>query len=138
MELNQLTIHELQDKLRSGETSAVDILQSVFERIDAVEDKVHAYISLMKEAAFIQAEAADREIKSGKIGPLSGIPVALKDIYCTKGFPTTCGSHILHNFVPPYDATVVQKLKEAGAVFPGKTNMDEFAMGLPRKHPGSA
>ena len=75
MELNQLTIHELQDKLRSGETSAVDILQSVFKRIDAVEDKVHAYISLMKEAAFIQAEAADRDIKAGKAKPLSVFPL---------------------------------------------------------------
>ncbi len=72
---------------------------------------------------------ADRDIKAGKIKPLTGIPIALKDIVCTKGFLTTCGSHILHNYIPPYDATVVEKLREAGAVFTGKTNMDEFAMG---------
>ncbi len=129
MELYRLTIHELQEKLKAGETTAVDILASVFGRIDAVEDKVRAYITLMKESAFAQAEQADKAIKEGNIKALTGIPVALKDIYCTKGFPTTCGSHILHNFVPPYDATVVEKLKEAGAVFTGKTNMDEFAMG---------
>ena len=129
MALNQLTIHELQHKLKTGETTAVELVRSVFERIDSVEDKVHGYIALMRESAFAQAEEADRDIREGKIKALTGIPIALKDIYCTKGFPTTCGSRILHNFKPPYDATVVEKLKEAGAVFTGKTNMDEFAMG---------
>ncbi|MDQ5984763.1 MAG: Glutamyl-tRNA(Gln) amidotransferase subunit A [Syntrophus sp. SKADARSKE-3] len=129
MALNQLTIHELQHKLKTGETTAVELVRSVFERIDSVEDKVHGYIALMRESAFTQAEEADRNIREGKIKSLTGIPIALKDIYCTKGFPTTCGSRILHNFKPPYDATVVEKLKEAGAVFTGKTNMDEFAMG---------
>ena len=129
MELYQLTIHELQGKLRTGETTAMDILHSVYGRIAAVDDQVHAYIALMKDAAFARAEQADKEIKAGNLKALTGIPIALKDIYCTKGFPTTCGSRILHNFVPPYDATVVEKLKDAGAVFTGKTNMDEFAMG---------
>lgn len=129
MELNQLTIHELQEKIKSGEASAVQITESVFKRIDSVEERVHSYIRLLKEEAMIRAAEADMDIKKGKVGPLSGIPVALKDIVCTKGITTTCGSHILHNFVPPYNATVVEKLAAAGAVFVGKANMDEFAMG---------
>ena len=129
MELNQLTIHELQEKIKSGETSAVQIAEAVFSRIDAVEERVHSFIRLMKEEALFAAEKADAEIKKGNIKALTGIPIALKDIVCTKGITTTCGSHILHNFVPPYDATVVERLRDAGAVFVGKTNMDEFAMG---------
>jgi aspartyl-tRNA(Asn)/glutamyl-tRNA(Gln) amidotransferase subunit A len=129
MELNQLTIHELQEKIKSGETSAVQIAEAVFSRIDAVEERVHSFIRLMKEEAMIAAEKADDDIKKGNIKALTGIPIALKDIVCTKGITTTCGSHILCNFVPPYDATVVEKLRDAGAVFVGKTNMDEFAMG---------
>ncbi len=129
MELYELTIHELQKKIRSGEVSAVQVLTSVFDRIEAVEQRVHAYITLLKDRAFAEAEQADRDIKAGNLKPLTGIPVALKDIFCTQGIRTTCGSHILHNFIPPYDATIVEKLKEAGAVVTGKTNMDEFAMG---------
>ena len=129
MILNRLTIHELQGLLRSGEATSTEIVQSVFERIDAVEGRVHAYITLMKEYAFAEAAKADKDIKAGNIKPLTGIPIALKDIVCTKGFLTTCGSHILHNYIPPYNATVVENLKDAGAVFTGKTNMDEFAMG---------
>ena len=129
MELYSLTIHELQEKIKNGGASAVQIAESVFSRIDAVEDRVHSYIRLMKEQALAAAAKADENIKKGDIQPLTGIPVAIKDIVCTKGIPTTCGSHILHNFVPPYNATVVEKLRDAGAVFVGKTNMDEFAMG---------
>jgi aspartyl-tRNA(Asn)/glutamyl-tRNA(Gln) amidotransferase subunit A len=129
MELNQLTIHELQEKIKNGEASAVKITESVFQRIDAVEDRVHSYIRLLKDEALAAAAIADEHITKGEIKPLTGIPIALKDIVCTKGIPTTCGSHILHNFVPPYDATVVAKLRDAGAVFVGKANMDEFAMG---------
>jgi len=129
MELYSLTIHELQEKIRNGEVSAVEIAQSVYSRIDAVEDRVHSYIRLMKDEAMAAAAQADADIKKGDIKPLTGIPIALKDIVCTQGIPTTCGSHVLENFVPPYDATIVKKLREAGAVFVGKTNMDEFAMG---------
>jgi len=129
MELNQLTIHELQEKIKSGETTSTEIVQSVFQRIDAVEKDIHAYIRLTREAALEEAARADRDIKKGNIKPLTGIPIAVKDLLCTKGVTTTCASHILHNFVPPYDATVVEKLRKAGAVFTGKTNMDEFAMG---------
>ncbi len=129
MELYSLTIHELQDKIRRGEVSATQITESVFSRIDAVEERVHSFIRLMKDEAFAKAAKADENIKKGDIQALTGIPIALKDILCTKGIPTTCGSHILHNFVPPYSATVVEKLAAAGAVFVGKANMDEFAMG---------
>ena len=129
MELNQLTIHELQEKIKAGETTSTEIVQAVFRRIDAVEKDVHAYILLTREKALEGAAHADEEIKKGNIKTLTGIPIALKDLLCTKGVTTTCGSHILHNYVPPYDATVVEKLRDAGAVFTGKTNMDEFAMG---------
>ena len=129
MELYELTIHELQDKLRAGETTSAAITASVFGRIDSVEKDVRAYITLMRDSALAEAARADERIKKGEIGALTGIPLALKDIYCTKGIRTTCGSRILHNFIPPYDATVVEKLRAAGAVFTGKTNMDEFAMG---------
>ncbi len=129
MELYQLTIHEIKDKLDAGDTTAAEIVNSVFERIDVVEKDVKAYITLMRDSAMAEASRADEALKKGRGGMLTGIPVALKDILCTKGVLTTCGSRMLSNFVPPYDATVVEKLKEAGAVLTGKTNMDEFAMG---------
>lgn len=129
MKLNQLTIHELQKKLRVGETTSLEITEALFERIDVVEEQVNAYITLTKESALKEAEIADKEIKKGKVGALTGIPIALKDLLCTKGVRTTCGSRILETFIPPYDSTVVKKLRDDGAVFPGKTNMDEFAMG---------
>ena len=129
MELHQLTIHELQKLIQNGEVSSTQITRSVFSRIDEVEERIHSYIRLMKDEALAAAARADEDIKNGNIRPLTGIPVALKDIVCTKGITTTCGSNILHNFVPPYNATVVEKLSEAGAVFVGKANMDEFAMG---------
>ncbi|MBU2227033.1 MAG: Asp-tRNA(Asn)/Glu-tRNA(Gln) amidotransferase subunit GatA [Proteobacteria bacterium] len=129
MELYELTIHELSDRLRAGEITSAEIVSSVFGRIDAVEKDVRAYITLMRETALAEAAEAGEKIRKGEGGPLAGIPVALKDIFCTKGVRTTCGSRILENFIPPYDATVVEKLRSAGAVFTGKTNMDEFAMG---------
>jgi aspartyl-tRNA(Asn)/glutamyl-tRNA(Gln) amidotransferase subunit A len=129
MELCGLTIHELQDKLRAGQTTAAEIAASVFKRIDAVEKEVRAYITLMKELAIEEAARADEAILRGEMKALTGIPIALKDIFCAKGIRTTCGSRILSNFIPPYDGTVVEKLRAAGAIITGKTNMDEFAMG---------
>jgi len=129
MELYRLTIHELNEKLRAKETSAEEITAAAFARIDAVEKDVRAYITLMKETAFAEAKQADATLKRGEGGPLTGIPIALKDIACTRGTLTTCGSRMLSSFIPPYDATVIEKLRAAGAVFTGKTNMDEFAMG---------
>jgi len=129
MNLYSLTIHELKAKIAAGDVTAKRIVEEFYRRIEEVEGKVHAFITLMKEEALSQAEKIDGEIKQGKLKELSGIPLALKDILCTRGVKTTCGSKMLADFVPPYDATVVEKLREAGAVFLGKTNMDEFAMG---------
>ena len=104
MALNELTIHELHEKLKKKEITSTEIVTDVFKRIDAVEDRVRSFTTMMKEYAFEGAKKADSEIGKGNIRPLTGIPIALKDIICTKGFRTTCGSRILHNFVPPYDA----------------------------------
>jgi len=129
MELCERTIHELLKMLDTGETTSTEITESVFRRIDAVEGRIHSYITVLRESALERAAESDREICQGVRKPLGGIPIALKDILCTRGTRTTCGSRILENFIPPYDATVVTKLQDAGAVFVGKTNMDEFAMG---------
>jgi aspartyl-tRNA(Asn)/glutamyl-tRNA(Gln) amidotransferase subunit A len=115
--------------LAARKISAVELTRDVLDRIEKVEDKVKAYITLDPEGALKQAEEADREIKEGKGGALSGIPVSIKDVLCTENMRTTCGSRILENFVPPYDATAVVKMKKAGAVLLGKVSMDEFAMG---------
>lgn len=129
MALHALTIHELQGMLATGQVSAVEVTRDVLDRIEKVEDKVRSYITLDPELALRQAEAADKKLKDGTGGPLCGIPLSIKDVLCTDGMRTTCGSRILENFVPPYDATTVAKLKKAGAVLIGKVSMDEFAMG---------
>lgn len=129
MKLYQLTIHEAQAKLRHGEITAVELTESVLERIDAVESRVGAYISLQPELALRMAQLADERRATGEDNPLLGIPLAIKDAIITQGVPTTAGSKILEGFTPPFDATTVRKLREAGAVFVGKTNTDEFTMG---------
>jgi aspartyl-tRNA(Asn)/glutamyl-tRNA(Gln) amidotransferase subunit A len=129
MELNGLTIHKLSEMLAGGEVSSVDITSSVLDRIDQVEEKVGAYITLDRDGALTQAAEADRLRTEGATGELLGIPIALKDVLCTEGLRTTCGSKILDSFVPPYDASIVTALKESGAVIIGKLSMDEFAMG---------
>jgi aspartyl-tRNA(Asn)/glutamyl-tRNA(Gln) amidotransferase subunit A len=129
MEIFDLTIHELHEKLKAKEVSSVEATRAMLDRIEAVDSQVNAYITVTPEQALVQAEEADRRIAAGEIAPLTGIPVGLKDIFVTKGIRTTCGSRILENFVPPYDGTAVAKLKEQGAVIVGKLNQDEFAMG---------
>jgi aspartyl-tRNA(Asn)/glutamyl-tRNA(Gln) amidotransferase subunit A len=129
MELYQMTAHRLGELLHRKEITSREITRSVFDRIEKVEGRIHAYITLLPDLALKQADEADARIQKGEAGPLTGIPVALKDLICTAGIRTTCGSHILDNFVPTYDATVTERLKKAGAVFVGKANMDEFAMG---------
>ena len=115
--------------LARRQVSAVELTRDVLQRIEKVEDKVRAYITLDPEGAIKQAEAADKELKEGTGGALCGIPLSIKDVLCTDGTRTTCGSRILENFVPPYDATSIEKLKKAGGVILGKASMDEFAMG---------
>lgn len=129
MELSALTLHEALAQLASGAVTAVSLTEDVLKRIDAVEPKVRAYLSLDRDGALQQAREADARRQKGQAGPLNGIPLALKDVLCTTSLPTTCGSRMLEHFVAPYDATVVTKLREAGAVLLGKLAMDEFAMG---------
>jgi len=134
MDLYALTIHELHDLLQRRAVSSQAITEAFYRRIDTLEARVHAYLTLTRELGFEQAEEADRRRQAGEEGPLLGIPMAIKDVICTKGIRTTCGSQILHNFVPPYDATVMTRLNAAGAVLLGKANMDEFAMGSSTEH----
>ena len=129
MELYSLTIHELHALLSAGEVTSQEVTESVLKRIKSLDGQIHAYITVTESLAMAQAGKADEMISRGRCNPLTGIPVAIKDIFCMKGVRTTCGSKILENFVPPYDATVIQRLQAEGAVFIGRTNMDEFAMG---------
>ncbi len=135
MQLNELTILEARRLLARGEISAVELTQAVIDRIVAVDNQVRAYLTLTPELALEQAQVADQRLSAARRGsedglpPLLGIPLAIKDVLCTEGITTTCGSRILEDFVPPYDATVVVRLKAAGFTMLGKTNTDEFAMG---------
>ncbi|MEW6231172.1 MAG: Asp-tRNA(Asn)/Glu-tRNA(Gln) amidotransferase subunit GatA [Chloroflexota bacterium] len=131
MELFELTLHEASDLLRQHLVSSTELTKAVLGRIEAVEAKVKAFVTLTPELALEQARQADALLASRAEppSPLTGIPMAIKDIICTKGIRTTCASRMLEDFIPPYDATVVEHLRAAGAVLVGKTNMDEFAMG---------
>lgn len=129
-EMTGMTLTELCEALDKGEVSSREVTQAYLERIEQVEGKVGAYITVCGEAALKQAEDADAQRGAGKkVHPLCGVPVAIKDNICIKGVKTTCASRMLEHFVPPYDASVWEKLREKGCVLLGKTNMDEFAMG---------
>jgi len=127
--LTTLTAHEAADRLRARDISSVELTDAYLGRIDAVEPAVHAYLNVTRDLALSMAAEADRRRAEGEDGPLLGIPVALKDLLATEGLETTAGSRMLQGYRPPYSATVVERLRDAGAVFLGKTNMDEFAMG---------
>ena len=129
-----LTIHQAHQLLKKGELSAVELTRAVLEHIAQVEKKVHAFVTVTEDEALRQAAQADERIKSDDFTPLTGIPALIKDNMCTRGIATTCSSRMLENFVPPYDATVVEKLRDAGMVMVGKGNMDEFAMGSSNEH----
>ncbi len=134
-ELHQLTIHEAHKLLKQRKISSTELTKSVLKRIAEIEGKVHACVTIAEDIALKEAEKVDDYIKTAhEITPLTGIPTLIKDVICTKGIRTTCGSKMLENFVPPYDATVIEKLKTQKAVIVGKTNMDEFAMGSSTEH----
>lgn len=130
MSLHKLTLHELQDRFTRGDITAQDIVRAYHLRINQVEPRIKAYVTLAKDLALAQAEALDDRLKGWrKTVPLMGMPIAIKDNICTEGVLTTCASRMLAEFVPPYNATVVTKLRERGYLLLGKTNLDEFAMG---------
>ena len=134
-ELYKLSIHEAGELLRARKISSVELTRAHLDRIRAIDDKVKAFTLVTDDLAMQQAKEADRRFQNGStVSPLTGIPLAIKDVICTQGITTTCGSNMLKDFKPPFDATVMERLNAAGAVMVGKTNMDEFAMGSSTEH----
>lgn len=130
MTLNQLTAHEVTRLIRQKKVTAQEVIHDIFDQIDKIDNLIKAFLILDREKAFQQAKEIDTKVKNGEeLPPLAGVAVAIKDILAMQGVETTCGSKILKGFYPPYNATVINRLKEAGAIIIGKTNMDEFAMG---------
>jgi len=123
------SLSELSALLEAGDVSSVQLTEHFLARIKAHDAELNSFISVTEAQALAAAAEADAQRSAGKAGPLTGIPIAHKDIFCTKGVKTSCGSKMLDNFASPYDATVVEKLQQAGVIMLGKTNMDEFAMG---------
>lgn len=136
MGLNKLTIAELRRLLDKREITPADVLDDIYRQIDKYEDKVRSYITITKDHSYKMAENAEQEIRAGRISPLTGIALAIKDNICTKGILTTCASKMLYNFIPPYESTVTEKLREQKYVIVGKTNLDEFAMGSSTENSG--
>ncbi len=134
MELFRLTAHEAGDLLQRREISSVELTRMSLDRISSVDSRVRAFVTVCGDQALQQAGAADERIKTGNTTPLTGVPALIKDNMCTNGVRTTCSSRMLESFVPPYDATVVERLRAAGMVMLGKANMDEFAMGSSTEH----
>lgn len=134
--LHELTIHEALTGMRAGEFSSVELTSALLARIDAVDPQVQAYLTVTREGALRQAQAADEQRARGEEASLLGVPLAIKDVLATDGVQTTCGSKILQGFKPPYTATAVKRLETAGAVMLGKVNCDEFAMGSSNENSG--
>ncbi len=130
----ELEIRDIRDKLLRKEVSVVEVVSFYLDRIKKLNPQINAFLTLSEEEALKEASRFDQDFERLKVSPLGGVPIAIKDCLCTKGIRTTCGSKILQNFVPPYDATCVSRLKKAGAIIVGKTNMDEFAMGSSTEH----
>ncbi|HAO32276.1 MAG TPA: Asp-tRNA(Asn)/Glu-tRNA(Gln) amidotransferase GatCAB subunit A, partial [Candidatus Competibacteraceae bacterium] len=127
--MHDQTIARLSAGLAAGEFSSEELTRVFLDRIERFNPGLNAFITVTEESALAQARAADQRRRRGEAGPLTGVPIAQKDIFCTDGVRTSCGSRMLDRFIAPYNATVVEKLNAAGAVMLGKTNMDEFAMG---------
>lgn len=127
--MHQMTIAEMAQGLKEGKFSSEELTKAYLQRIKQFDSELNSYITVVEEEALQQAKQADQRLAGGDAGPLTGIPLAQKDIFCTKGVKTSCGSKMLDNFISPYDATVIERFNNAGAVMLGKTNMDEFAMG---------
>ncbi len=139
MELTDLSLIEAADALRAGDVSSTELTRACLDRIHAIDGEVHAFLAVTEDLAMAQAEVADRQLKGRGNDPLPlvhGIPISIKDVLCVEGVPTTCGSKILENYRPPYTATSVSRLVDAGAVILGKTNTDEFAMGSSTENSG--
>ena len=135
MSITELTAAELAGKIAAGEITSEDATKASLDRIEAVDGEIHAFLHVDRDGALATARDVDARIAAGeKLGPLAGVPIAVKDVLATKGMPTTCGSKMLEGWVPPYDATVVERIRAAGMPIVGKTNMDEFAMGSSTEH----
>ncbi|MDX1736004.1 MAG: amidase, partial [Halioglobus sp.] len=127
--MHDQSVAQLAEGLREGHYSSSELTRCFLDRIASLDNQYNAFITVDEQAALDAAAAADQRIAAGDATALTGIPIAHKDIFCTRGMRTSCGSKMLDNFVPPYDATVIARFRDAGAIILGKTNMDEFAMG---------
>ena len=129
MELTSTTAVQIRDRVQRREVGAEEVARACLDRIERLNGRLNAFITTSAESALEQARQVDARVQAGETLPLAGIPVGVKDVLCTRDAPTTCGSRVLEGFRPPFDATAVRRLRDAGAVIVGKTNMDEFAMG---------
>ena len=129
MSLNELTVADYLNKIKNREISVEQVVKNIFKQIDRIDKTIKAYLYLNKEEALLEAKKIDRKIKNNDILPLAGLPVAINDNICTRGIETTAASNMLKGFIPPYDATVIKRIRDAGGIIIGKTNLDEFTIG---------